>query len=195
MTQTPPLGLGPGPRRPATLADLEAVPSDRTAHLLGGKLYTFPRPRHRHEKALTRLLVRLGPFDPDASGLAGPGGWLFLVEPELRLGSERAVPDLAGWRREGLDENLLDPYPTIAPAWVCEVLSPSTEVFDRGDKATYFQRIGVSWLWFVDPEAQTLEVYENDAGQFRQCQRRQGAVDVAAPPFDALTWPLGALWG
>jgi Uma2 family endonuclease len=191
MTQ-PTLPGGPGARRPATLADLEAVPSDRTAHLLGGKLYTFPRPRHRHGKALYRLSVSLSPFDPGA-GAQGPGGWLFLVEPELRLGSERVVPDLVGWRREGLDENLLDPYPTIAPAWVCEVLSPSTEVFDRGDKATYFQQNGVSWLWFVDPEAQTLEVYENDAGQFRQCQRHRGVVDVAAPPFEALTWPLGAL--
>jgi Uma2 family endonuclease len=75
------------------------------------------------------------------------------------------------------------------------VLSPSTEVFDRGDKATYFQRIGVPWLWFVDPETQTLEVYENDAGQFRQRQRYQDNVDVAALPFDALTWPLGSLWG
>jgi Uma2 family endonuclease len=117
------------------------------------------------------------------------------VEPELRLGSERVVPDLAGWRRDNLDESLLDPYPTLAPDWVCEVLSPSTEVFDRGDKATYHQRIRVPWLWFVDPEAQILEVFENDAGHFRQRQRFQGALDVAARPFDALTWPLGALWG
>jgi hypothetical protein len=103
MTQ-PSLPDGPGPRRPATLADLEAVPSDRTAHLIGGKLYTFPRPRHRHEKAHSRLVVRLGPFDPDASGLAEPGGWLFLVEPELCLGNERVVPDLAGWRRETMPD-------------------------------------------------------------------------------------------
>ena len=194
MTQ-PALPDDLGARRPATPADLEAVPSDRTAHLIEGKLYTFPRPRHRHGKAHSRLIGRLASFDPGASGPEGPGGWLFLVEPELRLGNERVVPDLAGWRREGLDETLLDPYPTLAPAWVCEVLSPSTEVFDRGDKATYFQRIGVSWLWFADPETQTLEIYENDAGQFRQRQRHRGAADVAAPPFDALTWPLGSLWG
>ena len=33
-------------------------------------------------------------------GLGGPGGWYILDEPELHLGEEILVPDLAGWRRE-----------------------------------------------------------------------------------------------
>ncbi len=75
------------------------------------------------------------------------------------------------------------------------MISPSTEAFDRGTKATWYQETGVSWLWFIDPEAQTLEVYENDAGQFRRRLRLQGEVDVSAPPFDAVAWPLASLWG
>jgi Uma2 family endonuclease len=83
----------------------------------------------------------------------------------------------------------------LAPDWVCEVISPGTEVFDRCTKAPWFAAAGVAWLWFVDPEARTLEVYENDAGQFRQRLRYQGEAEVSAPPFDALTWPLASLWG
>jgi len=184
----------PGPRRPATLADLDAVPSTHTGHLINGKLYAFPRPRHGHEKAQYRLGVRLSPFDPQASGPGGPGGWLFLMEPELHIGSERAVPDLAGWLRP-IEEGLLDPYPTIPPAWICEILSPRTEAFDRGEKATWFLQIGVRWLWFITPEERLLEVYESDAGAWRQRHRFTGSADVAAPPFRALTWPLGSLWG
>lgn len=184
---------GPGLRRPATLADLAAIPSTHTGHLLDGKLYTFPRPRFRHGRAQTALVSTLDP--PFGRGVGGPGGWVLVVEPELHLGGNALVPDLAGWRREGLDVAALDPYPTLAPAWACEVLSPSTEAFDRGLKAEALARHGVAWLWFVDPEARTLEVYENDAGQFRQRQRFQDNVDVTAPPFDALTWPLGSLWG
>lgn len=75
------------------------------------------------------------------------------------------------------------------------MLSPGTEVFDRGTKAPWFAAAGVPWLWFVDPEAHTLEVYQNDAGTWRPRPRYQGAVDVIAPPFEALTWPLGVLWG
>ena len=31
---------------------------------------------------------------------AGPGGWWILDEPQLHLGEDIVVPDIAGWRRE-----------------------------------------------------------------------------------------------
>ena len=77
----------------------------------------------------TRLGYEMGgPFD---RGRGGPGGWIFLIEPELHLGPHVVVPDIAGWRRERLT-----PFPTTAfidtpPDWVCEVLSPSTQRIDR----------------------------------------------------------------
>jgi Uma2 family endonuclease len=132
---------------------------------------------------------------PFGRGLGGPGGWLFLVEPELHLGRNVLVPDLAGWPRDGLKIDDLDPYPTVAPAWLCEVLSPGTEVFDRGTKATAFARAGVAWLWFVDPEARTLEVYRNDAGAWRpEASTWSGETLINAPPIEELSWPLGVLW-
>jgi Uma2 family endonuclease len=82
----------------------------------------------------------------------------------------------------------------LVPDWVCEVLSPGTEVFDRSTKADWFQEAGVSWLWFIDPETHTLEVYENERGQFRQRHRLQGDAEVCAPPFSAFSWSLGSLW-
>jgi Uma2 family endonuclease len=83
----------------------------------------------------------------------------------------------------------------LAPDWVCEVISPGTEVFDRGTKAEWYREAGVPWLWFVDPEAKTLEVYASDAGAWRQRLSCKGNTEVTAPPFEALSWPLGALWG
>jgi len=35
------------------------------------------------------------------------------------------VPDLAGWRRERLPRIPAVPAMTLAPDWVCEVLSPA----------------------------------------------------------------------
>jgi hypothetical protein len=75
------------------------------------------------------------------------------------------------------------------------VLSPSTEVFDRGVKATWYAAAGVGWLWFVDPEAQTLEAFRNDATAWRPVGSWRGTGEVAAAPFDALAWPLASLWG
>jgi len=40
------------------------------------------------------------------------------------------VPDLAGWRIERMSAEPYAAYPTLAPDWVCEVLSLSTEVIE-----------------------------------------------------------------
>jgi len=61
-----------------------------------------------------------------------PGGWWILDEPELHLGDDILVPDIAGWRVERLPEIPVpdEAYLTLAPDWACEVLSrarrPST---------------------------------------------------------------------
>jgi Uma2 family endonuclease len=44
------------------------------------------------------------------------------------------VPDLAGWRRETMATLANEPLLHDSPDWVCEVLSPATERYDRGDK-------------------------------------------------------------
>jgi hypothetical protein len=72
----------------------------------------------------SRVGAELGPpFDRGRGG--GPGGWILLDEPELHLGGDILVPDLAGWRRERMPEVPDAAYTTLAPDWVCEVLSPS----------------------------------------------------------------------
>jgi Uma2 family endonuclease len=59
---------------------------------------------------------------------------VFLDEPELHLGRHVLVPDLAAWRRERMPELPDAPFLTVAPDWICEVLSPSTEGVDRAEK-------------------------------------------------------------
>jgi hypothetical protein len=57
-----------------------------------------PRTSPRHARAASSLGSELfGPFD---KGHGGPGGWRILDEPELHLGTEIVVSDIAGWRRE-----------------------------------------------------------------------------------------------
>lgn len=55
----------------------------------------------------------------------GPGGWIVLFEPELRLGEHTIVPDLAGWKKERLPEPSEENWIAVSPDWICEVLSPS----------------------------------------------------------------------
>ena len=43
------------------------------------------------------------------------------------------------------------PYATLAPDWVCEVLSPSTRKLDLHGKRAVHGREQVGHLWLVDP--------------------------------------------
>ena len=50
------------------------------------------------------------------------------------MGEEIVVPDLAGWRRERIPDYPDTAYVTLAPDWVCEVLSASTRRHDLHEK-------------------------------------------------------------
>jgi Uma2 family endonuclease len=141
--------------RPATYEDLLEVPEHFVAEILDGELHATPRPGPRHASAASALMGSLhGPFD---RGRGGPGGWRILFEPELHLAADVVVPDLAGWRRERLPALPDQAYFTLAPDWVCEVVSPSTAAVDRVKKLSIYAREGVSHAWLIDPIAGTLE--------------------------------------
>jgi Uma2 family endonuclease len=179
-------------QRAATYEDLLAVPEHLVAEILFGRLVTHPRPAPRHSGAASMLAgILIPPFN---LGRGGPGGWIFLIEPELHLGGHVAVPDLAAWRSERLSEMPDRAWIDIAPDWVCEVLSPSTEGYDRGEKRIIYAQAGVKHLWHVDPRPQILEAFELQDGKWLLLDAFQGNADVAAPPFAEAIFPLGLLW-
>src|SRR5574337_1332992 len=137
------------------------VPSHLRAEIINGTLYVLPRPTPPHTYAASGLTGELrGPFQ---RGRGGPGGWWILVEPELHLDLKQPIaPDLAGWRVERMPELPKTAYFTLAPDWICEVLSPSTETLDREDKLPYYASHGVRHVWIVDPIEKRLEVHTLD---------------------------------
>ncbi len=52
---------------------------------------------------------------------------------------------------------MLEPYLSLAPDWVCEVLSPSAAKLDRADKLPIDPRESVRHVWLLDPLQHTLE--------------------------------------
>jgi Uma2 family endonuclease len=179
-------------RRPATYEDLLAVPDHLVAEILNGELHTTPRPAPRHADAASGLGGALrGPFD---RGRGGPGGWRILFEPELHLAGDIIVPDLAGWRRERLPQLPDEAYVSVAPDWICEVLSPSTVAMDRVKKLTSYARERVSHAWFVDPLARTLEVLRLEAGRWMILGTWADAATLRAEPFEVLELDLTLLW-
>ena len=179
------------PRR-ATYQDVLDAPAHRVAEIVDGTLYTHPRPAPPHARASSALGGKIGnPFDYDAGG---PGGWWIIDEPELHLGEDILVPDLAGWRRERMAQLPDTAYFALAPDWVCEVLSASTRRLDLHGKRPVYAREAVRHLWLVDPTDRTLEAFEFREGEWVLIASAKDDDPVDVPPFDAVTFSLGDLW-
>ncbi len=180
------------PRRRATYQDVIDAPAHMVAEVVDGTLYTHPRPAPPHAAASSALGMELG--SPFQRGRGGPGGWWIIDEPELHLGEDIVVPDIAGWRRERMPDFPDTAFFTLAPDWVCEVLSPSTRDLDRHGKRPVYAREGVRHLWFIDPGARDLEAFELRNGEWVLIATARNDDPVSIPPFEAITFPLDALW-
>ena len=182
-------------RRLATYADLVGLPEHLTGEILDGEVVVSPRPAGPHSRVGAGMTGTLfGPFDRRPGGPEGPGGWWILFVPELHLSGHVLVPDLAGWRREHLPRGPVDVAFTVAPDWICEILSPQSARRDRVQKMDVYHRVGVEWAWLVDPDARTLEVYRRHDGGWVRLAAFADDARVRAEPFDAIELDLATLW-
>jgi Uma2 family endonuclease len=177
--------------RSATYQDVLDAPEGTIAQIVDGVLETQPRPAIGHAVAATQLsaslVVRFGRG-------GSPGGWVILYEPELHLGEDVLVPDIAGWRVERMPRVPNTPFISLAPDWVCEVLSPANAGLDRVRKMRVYHRESVGHVWLVDPREKTLEVYPHESDNWRLLVSFEGEDSVRAEPFEAEAIELGLLW-
>ncbi len=127
---------------------------------IDGELYVTPAPSLRHqwisvnlEVALIKLLVDPGHgrvFD-------APLGVAF---PETEEGVQ---PDII-FVSKSRSEILVKEGIRGAPDLVVEILSPRTAERDLTIKKKLYSRQGVAQYWAVDPEAESVEVWDFEAG-------------------------------
>ncbi len=179
-------------KRDEAVARIEALPEWQRGEYVGGELVVGPAPALPHQHVVTMLVALLVPrFQP---GTGGPDGWRFVIGPELHLGEDILIPDLAGWRMQRMPSVPLTPAASLAPDWVCEVLSPSTMKFDRTAKLRAYAAAGVTWAWLVDHATRTSEVHHRAGEGWHVEDEFSGDDPVRAPPFDAAPLELRKLW-
>jgi Uma2 family endonuclease len=189
MPDMPKVELG----RSAFYDDLVALPEHLVGEIIDDELWTSPRPAPRHAWAAGQLMAELG-TRLRGGGSSGPSGWRILPEPELHFGRQVVVPDLAGWRRERLRRLPEAAFFELAPDWLCEVLSPSTERLDRDEKLRVYAGAGVGHVWLVDPLARTLEVLRRAGTSWTCVATHEGRDVIRVEPFEALDLSLRRLW-
>ena len=147
---------------PATIADWLAIPEERRAELIDGRIVQHAMPGPLHGATQGGLFSVLNPaFGRRRRDDAHPGGWWLSQEVDMELGGAGCRPDVLGWRR---DRHPTLPLPDArgvvvdVPDWICEVLSPSTVNVDTGRKREAYHRAGVGYYWLADPERRSITV-------------------------------------
>ena len=179
-------------KRRASYRDVLDAPDHQIAEVIAGELHVFTRPGGPATAVASALGDELGP--PFKRGRGGPGGWLIVDEPELHLGDDIVVPDLAGWRRERLPLVPEGAFFTVTPDWVCEVLSGSTERLDRTQKLPLYASWGVSFAWLIQPQRRLLEAFRLHDGKWLLIGTYTDADRARIEPFDAIELDLSNLW-
>jgi Uma2 family endonuclease len=142
-----------------TYDDLASFPDDHLRReLIAGELFVTPSPIRAHQWAVMRITQALANHADEHGGLVYPAPMdvVFspsdVVEPDVVfLGSDRA--------QHLTDERFVD----VVPDLVVEVSSPSTRRLDLIKKRGLYEREGVPEYWFVDLEAEQVDVHRLDA--------------------------------
>jgi hypothetical protein len=175
-------------KRPATYADLEAAPEHLVAELIDGELVTHHAGRPRLAAARGALGIALRE--------ATKRDFEILLQPELHIGADVLVPDVAAWKdRRRLLPYLDSPWSEVPlPDWVCEIVSDETATHDRGSKRRIYANGGIANLWLIDLQSPLLEAFELVNGQWSPLGEWTCNDEVRAPPFEAISFSLAELW-
>lgn len=186
------------PPRPATIADWLAIPVERRAELIDGRVVYHSMPGLEHGSVQGCIAAALMPaYNRRKGGGERPGGWWISLEVDLAIGGLGCRPDLAGWRR---DDHPKKPTTdargliTVAPTWICEVLSPSTAAVDIGPKRGGYHRAGVEWYWITDPANRTITVLKRAEADYLLVAAAGTGERARLPPFDAIETDLNEVF-
>lgn len=176
---------------------LRALPPGQGGEIINGELLTSPRPAFPHSNVEGEIFLDLrSRFRRKPGG--PPTGWWILFEPELHLSTHNQLhvlsPDLAGWKRERMPTLPDAAFSSLAPDWICEILSPSNESYDRKAKARIYHDASVPWLWLVSPRNRTVEAYRREGAFWVQLGVWSDDDRARIEPFESFELDLAQWW-
>ncbi len=142
-------------RRRLTLADYEALPDDQDYEIIDGVLYMSPRARPDHQIVANQFAVILTVHARDRRiGVVVPDADLIVDDRNTYIS-----PDIMYFTAEHFASINRQTQIRTMPDLVIEVLSPSTEDYDRQTKLRTYAALGIPHYWIVDARSQL--VFEN----------------------------------
>jgi Uma2 family endonuclease len=145
----------------------ELVHENIRAEFINGEIVYYNSPAKRREwRAYTSLITSLGAYINE-NNLGEVGGEKVMVA----LTRNDYRPDISFFSKEKASKFTGDQMLFPAPDFVVEILSPSTEKYDRNEKFVDYAAHGVLEYWIIDPEQEIIEQYFNEGGKFKLFQK------------------------
>ena len=147
-----------------TFVDYLLFPDDGLRHeIIDGEHYVTASPAMRHQRIAGNLYYFIRDYLENH-----PTGEVFMAPVDVLLSNvDIVVPDLVYVSRERThlitSKNLQG-----AADLVIEILSPSTRRRDEWLKRDLYDRVGVEEYWLVDPERDTIDVFQRVDGAFQK---------------------------
>ena len=165
--------------------DLASLPQDDGLRheLIDGELYVSPSPVLRHQRAVVAIVAALHAYAREQ------GGWAVPAPMDVVFAADTVVqPDVLYLSAERVAELTEERVIGVVPDLLVEVSSPATRRLDLVKKRNLYEREGVGEYWFVDLEADQIDVHRLDgSGRYGQPQSL-GEGDtltcLAAPGFE-----------
>ena len=149
------------PQTDLTYDDLASFPEDNLRReLIGGELIVTTAPLIRHQTVVTELVIQLGLYAKEHGGkvLPAPTDVFFsdldVVEPDVLFVTQASLAKLETRFVRG------------APDLVVEVSSPTTRRLELVRKRDLYEHFRVPEYWYVDLDADRIEVYRLVEGRY-----------------------------
>jgi Uma2 family endonuclease len=170
-----------------TVSQIERWPDAERFELIGGILYMTAMPRAPHPEIVDNLDDLLGPWvrKKRLGRVLGAQTGLYLNEVNY------VDPDLLFIRKEQMPRRG-ERYSRAALA--VEVLSPSNLRAPRADREQRFADLQVEELWYIDPNARTLEVRRLSGAAYAPAAVFRAEDMVTSQVLPGFGLPLSALW-
>ncbi|NDO69430.1 Uma2 family endonuclease [Schaedlerella arabinosiphila] len=146
--------------------DYWSLPDGQRAELIDGHLYAMAPPDFIHQKLLSELQYTILNYVKSKKGICEviPAPFAVNLNADDRTWVEPDISVIC-------DKNKIDNKGCcVAPDWIIEIVSPTTQKMDYGIKLFKYRTAGVREYWIVNPMTHTVNVYdfehEEKTGQY-----------------------------
>ena len=172
-----------------TYEDLRHTPDDgKRYEVLEGDLIVSPSPKVKHQEIVLRVTRLLDQAD------RAERGRLLLAPMDVVLSHRDVVePDLVFIAKDRLgiitEDNVQG-----APDLVVEVISERSRKRDAITKRDLYERYGVPFYWLVDPEEETVRVFDLKEGTYGEPVTLRAGQELGCALFPGITGDVGRLF-